>query len=151
MRSKYSPLLFLRDQTGRFNGLFCCSLVCANGLANQANWYSLKARESWSMRMKYTKPDIILQSVTRLEEQNAWEIKMRVIFRNIGSHILTLPIPMEKILDGGVRHTLTMSEAADEAQRIIITDLLATAALNADWLDENVRAAIYNAFPNARP
>ncbi len=53
--------------------------------------------------MKYTKPDIILQSVTRLEERNAWEIKMRVIFRNIGSHILTLPIPMEKILDGGVR------------------------------------------------
>ncbi|EFM60256.1 hypothetical protein BIBO2_3108 [Brucella sp. BO2] len=44
-----------------------------------------------------------------------------------------------------------MSEAADEAQRIVITDLLATAALNADWLDENVRAAIYNAFPNARP
>ncbi|CUW45857.1 hypothetical protein B3286c2_0984 [Brucella vulpis] len=101
--------------------------------------------------MKYTKPDIILQSVTRLEEKNAWEIKMRVIFRNIGSHILTLPIPMEKILDGGARHTLTMSEAADEAQRIVITDLLATAALNADWLDENVRAAIYNAFPNARP
>ncbi|MFQ0812538.1 hypothetical protein AVM02_03960 [Brucella anthropi] len=101
--------------------------------------------------MKYTKPDIILQSVTRREEQNAWEIGMRVIFRNIGSHILVLSIPMEKTLEDGTQQALTMSQAADEAQRIVITDLLATAALNADWLDENLRETIYNAFPQARP
>lgn len=101
--------------------------------------------------MKYTKPDIILQSATRLEEQNVWEIEMRVIFRNIGSHVLVLSVPMEKKLGDGTRRALTMSEAADEAQRIVITDLLATAALNADWLDENVREIIYNAFPQAKP
>lgn len=101
--------------------------------------------------MKYTKPDIILQSVTRLEEQNAWEIK---IAGDFPKYRLAYPDPADPYGENSGRGSAAHAHnvgAADEAQRIIITDLLATAALNADWLDENVRAAIYNAFPNARP
>jgi hypothetical protein len=90
---------------------------------------------------------IRLDSITRDENGDVWDVELSVRFRDLGFKKYGLRVNQTIDHKEFPIRKRSMQDAADEAHRIVVTDLLRMVIANSEWLPEQTRGRITSAFP----